>query len=245
MGFAFSIDDLIDSGHYDGMNTGWNPVSPSRYHPYFEDRIFHQTSDIYEKVRSFERASKSNDVETVKRTRKEIENELNELETQRYYYRVAEKNTLRVKNKTEIRTVVISEIIEGLLDFYNESCYAIAEIQDEIKKNTSIQYKASPKEQNESIIKKDITKNIFDIVSNGIASGLPLSREMFKNLVKDLEVILELLDYSGRTVKKLDVEEYFVCRCNKRIGMIVCQNCNRPMLADIPYCFNCFDGRYA
>lgn len=245
MGFAISVDDLIDAGHYDGMTTGWNPINTPNYYSYFSEKKKEEKQIIKEKIRFYSDSKATGNHQAIKRTQEEIEAELIELESMRYYYRVAEKNLLMVKNNANIQSVIVADIMNGLLEFYDISCESIAEIQEEIKEKTSVEYTAIAKECNEGAIRKDIVKNIFDIISNGITNGLPLSREVFKSMVKDLERVLEILEYNDRKVKKLDVEDYFIKKCKKRIGMVVCQNCHRPLLADIPYCFNCFDGRYS
>lgn len=244
MGFAFNMDDFVDIGAYDGINTGWNPINPNAAREAMLRRKEQRRTALIEVVTQYARASKVKDAETVKRTKSQIQTELNDLESQLYYYRVCEKNLLRVKNNFEIRSIVVMDIIDGLLEFYNDSCNSIIELQEEIRNNSNFNFKGVAKEVNETNIRKELTQSIFSIVDGGLTKGLPLSREMFRNLVKDLEKVLEALLY-GKPVKKKQVEEYFKTNCNKHAGMIVCQNCQKPMFADIPYCFNCFDGRYS
>lgn len=244
MGFSFSMDDFVECGAYDGINTGWNPVNPRVAKEAVYKRKMRQRAVLMDMALQYSKARKINDVETVKRTKEQIERELTELESQVYYYRICEKNLLRVINRFSMKSVVISDIIEGLLEFFDESCDSIIELQEEIRNNTKVKFRATPKEVNELNIKIELAQTIFDVVDSGITNGLPLSREMFRYLVKDLEKVLEVLVYNEK-VKKKQVEEYFMNHCKKQIGMIVCQNCNTPMLSGIPYCFKCFEGRYS
>ena len=244
MGFAFNMDELAEKTGYVGINTGWNPVSSEAARA-AELRRQQRRKALQDVSMQYTKAIKTNNIEVVKRTRKQIETELVELETSLYYFRVCEKNLLRVANKYSMDSVVISDIIDGLLEYYNDSCDAIIDLKEEIRKNSGFDFKSLPKEVNEEKVKKEIVKMIFDVVENGISKGLPLSREMFRSVVKDLEKVLEVLEYNGNPVKKAQVEEYFVINYKKKSSMIICQNCKKAMLEDIPYCFNCFDGRYS
>lgn len=238
--FTDTVQSIWDNGFCDGNCVGWNPITES-------------TREYLIKMREREKQARLAHVETlknrreeaIKRTNTQIENELIELETLRYVYRVSEKNLLRVKNQCELQSVVIKDIVDGLLEFYEDNCEAITEIQDEIRKSTGIVLTPKAKEVNEVSVKKDIAKTITYMVDSGISNGLPLSSIVFRNIVKDLELLIGMLEYDGQTIKKLDVERYFEEKCKKSKSMIICQNCGREMITGIPYCFNCFDGRYS
>ena len=245
MGISFIIDDLIDNGHYDGMYTGWNPINNNAIRSYFNKKKEREHIELRERAESYKRAISCENSIVVKRTQQQIETEYRELENSHYCYRLCEKNLLRVKNKREFQTVVVSDIVDGLLEFYSDSCDAIFEFQEELKQNTKMDLYARPREYDEKAIKKEIADEIFSIIDSGIRNDLPLSREQFRKMVRDLEKVLEILVFDGEKVKKLQVEQYFVDVCNEKIGMVVCQNCGRPLLKDIPYCFNCYEGRYS
>ena len=245
MGISYIIDDLIDNGHYDGMYTGWNPINNNALRAYFDRKRDRERDELRERSEAYKKAVRSKNSAVAKRTREQIETEYSELENSQHYYRLCEKNLLRVKNKCDFQTAVVSDIVDGLLEFYSDSCDAIFEFQEELKQSTKLDLYARPRDYDEKAIKKEIADGIFSIIDSGIRNDLPLSRELFRKMVRDLEKVLERLIFDGEKVKKLQVEQYFADVCNEKVGMVVCQNCGRPLLKAIPYCFNCYEGRYS
>ena len=174
-----------------------------------------------------------------------MQNELDELETSICYYRVAERELLKIRNFGDIQSVIVDDIIDSLLEFFDNWCETLADAMYEINNQEHITYAPQAKEIDDKEVSNDVIKSIFKIVARGVEADLPLSHDLFKHIVKDLEHVLDILGESKTRNKKTDVEKYFKDNCNMHVGMVVCQNCNRAMLAEIPYCFICFSGRYS
>lgn len=242
---ADNLDRLRDSGKDCGVNTGWSQIRP------IDDReYFRRKDEIHNKLQSlatyYHNAVTGKDNIKVLRTRKEIETIITELENDRYYSCLAEKELLRLINKKILQSPVIKDIVSGLQLAYKNSYESAEQIKIDVLEKVNINFNPTPKDIDSDVLRNNIVKSVFGIVDNGIVSGLPLSREAFKSLVKDLGHILQMLKYNDKKkVSKFEVEQYFMDEFQRKRGAIVCQNCHRSLLEGIPYCFDCFDGRYS
>ena len=120
MGFAFNMDELAERGAYAGINIGWNPISPKAAREAEFRRQERKKTAIYEASMQYKKAVKTKDVESARRTKQQIETEMFELENALYYFRVCEKNLLKLINKYEMESMVLLDIIDGLLDYFND-----------------------------------------------------------------------------------------------------------------------------
>lgn len=185
-------------------------------------------------------------IKNTKATPEEIRRELNELENIEYVNRMNEKQLLYVRNKAVIKSRLVNDLIDEMLELIEESCNYIDKVKGKIdSKGITINY--SLKEVNEPQLRKELLYTIYRTVYLSIKRGLPMSVSFFRKVVKDLIQLTMLMDSNTQNEKidKFFVEEYFKSISGTIQSSVVCHNCGRPLLKNIPYCFNCYEGRFS
>ncbi|MCR5685500.1 MAG: hypothetical protein K6G81_08815 [Lachnospiraceae bacterium] len=125
MGFSFILENAIDNGAYNGLNTGWNPVSKGNGHSFFRERIRDQETAFHQSLKN-----NSKSFLEKKKSHSEVIDELKEIEDSKQHFLLLEKDLLYLKNKNEFQSIIIKDIAEGLLEFYENSVEALSETED-------------------------------------------------------------------------------------------------------------------
>ena len=237
--FSDILEEINESEYAPIMTTGWS--YPSRYaysFPIVSKRA------IGERVKKYKPHDER--YEEKKPTPEELRKDLNDFEIIKYCNRINEKQILFARNKCEIRSIIINDLMDEMLNMIDETCAYINHVKATIAaESLTINYRLPLIDEDQ--LKKELLSTIYRTLYISIKNGLPMSLGLFRKMVKDLIQLTNVLDSSAKnkTVDKFYVENWFKIISGEHAGAIVCHNCGRPLIKTIPYCFNCFEGRYS
>ena len=165
-----------------------------------------------------------------------------ELERLKSGYLIAEKNILEIINRDKLQSTYMRDMVNVLQDQLQRAYRSICRLRSDIDKKVKLKIVSGINPKDEDSIRSDILERLIKSTIFSMEKGAFQDASIFKIIVSDCAEIIRCLeeeDYNQSN--KMILKYYLIENIGLREGHFICKNCGCPLLADIPFCLNCYE----
>ena len=157
-------------------------------------------------------------------------------------YLIAERILLGLKNSNDITSVLVNDVITFIYEELQRSYLGVCEIVNQLCVSLSNRSIEEIVPDSEDRISNDLLNYIINGILSCLKNGSDIDTSECRKVVKNTADIIcyftkESLSFSKKQIFSYYLESKFKITKSK----CLCCNCHKPLLSDIPYCFNCYE----
>lgn len=165
-----------------------------------------------------------------------------ELEKLKAGYLIAEKSILEIINRGKLQSSYMVDILNALQHQMQEAYRAICKLRMEIDQKVGLKLDTLIEIEDEDSIRTGLLDRLIKTSVLHMEKGVFQDTSTFRKFVSDCaELIRFLKNEEYLQSDKMILSYYLVENIGLKPGHHVCKNCGKLLLANVPYCLNCYE----
>lgn len=165
-----------------------------------------------------------------------------ELERLKSGYLIAEKSVLEIINRDRLQSTYMKDVLNALQYQLQGAYRSICKLRSEIDNKVGLKMNSGIVSEDEESIRKDLLERLIKTTLLHMEKGVFISTSSFRKVVADCAEIIRCLKKEEYIQSDKTVLNYYLAENMKlKQGHHVCKNCGKLLLANVPYCLNCYE----